>query len=60
MSVCVVSASVSLFVLLSRCLSLGEFYDAPYKVRCIKHLDILTVGSEGVFITVNMFLKSND
>ena len=28
-------------------------------VRCIKHFDVLTVGFEGVFITVNMFLKSN-
>ena len=30
----------------------GGFYDAPYKVRCIKHFDVLTVRSSGVFIIV--------
>ena len=30
------------------------------KVRCIKHLDVLTVGSDSIFITVKIFLRSND
>ena len=37
---------------------IGEFYDTPYKVRYIKHLNILTVESENVFITVKYFSDS--
>ena len=37
----------------------SRFYDAPYKVWYIIYFDILIIRSEGVFITVNMFLIFN-
>ena len=37
----------------------SRFYDTSYKVRYIKHFDILIIKSDGVFITVNMFYRFN-
>ena len=37
-----------------------KFYDVPYKVRCIKHLDVLTVVSDDEFIIVKCFSDPTD
>ena len=35
----------------------GEFYDASYKVKCIKHLNILIIGSDSKHVPQIQRLK---
>ena len=43
----------------TRVQKLGGFYDASHKVRCIKHLDVLAVGSKEHIYCYEYTLRSN-